>query len=76
MQSSKTHRMGSSMLESTASIELDEMEIGELTGDFVKDGPSLDVVVPSVGFSVSRIWAYNVGRGVLGTIVNVWLKPR
>ena len=64
------------MLESTAATELDEMEIGELTGEFIKDGPSSDAVVFSVDFSVSRIWAYNLGRGVLGTIVNVWLKPR
>ena len=64
------------MLESTAATELDEMEIGELTGEFIKDGPSSDVVVFWVDFSVSRIWAYNLGRGVLGTIVAVWLKPR
>ena len=64
------------MLESTASTEVDEMEIGELRGEFIKDRPSSDVVILSVDFSVSRIWAYNLGRGVLGTIVNVWLKPR
>ena len=64
------------MLEFTASNGLDEMEIGELTGEFINDGPSSHVVVLSVDFSVSRIWAYNLGRGVLGTIVNVWLKPR
>ena len=76
MHSRMTHRVSSSMLESTASTESDEMGMGELTGEFIKDGPLSDVVVPSVDFSVSRIWAYNLGRGVLGTIVIVWLKPR
>ena len=71
-----THWVGGSMLGSTASSALDEIEIGELVGEPLKDEPSSYRVVLSVIFSVSRIWAYISGRGVLGTIVNVWLKPR
>ena len=76
MHSSKTHRVGSTLLDSTASSELDEMEMGEPVGEFLKDEPSLYVVVLSVVWSISRIWSYVFGRAVFGTIVNLWLKPR
>ena len=52
------------------------MELAELVGEFVRDEPSLYVVVLTVVCSVSKTWANIDGRRILGTIVNVRLKPR